>query len=384
MILAGGRGERLKPLTNVIPKALAPVNGIPIIRQQIENLVYLGIKEVIILTGYKASMIEDYVARGEFTNSLKINCISTPVEFSTAQRLLEAEDQIGEEFLLMYCDNLVGDFKQIKKVLDSPSPITFLVEKRDIGNVGLIPKIKYSILRSKDTPFVELGYVHIRYDNFYEILRQSRNLPESFQIISSEHSCSAVVTDSSLISISNMGRFNELRSKRRTILIDRDGIINEKMPHRMYLTRFEDYKLLSRNLEVLSRSYSKNTDFVIITNQPGISTGDLSLDFLDKLHSVMIVQLLLLNISIIGLYVCVHHWDEKCDCRKPRPGMLKSAILDYDLDPNSICYIGDEEKDLIAAEAAGILGIQISNKLSRNNFAKLEDALQVIEGQCGV
>ena len=100
MILAGGRGERLKPLTNVIPKALAPVNGIPIIRQQIENLVYLGFKEVIILTGYKASMIEDYVARGEFANSLKINCISTPVEFSTAQRLLEAKDQIGEEFLL--------------------------------------------------------------------------------------------------------------------------------------------------------------------------------------------------------------------------------------------------------------------------------------------
>ena len=61
IILAGGRGKRLKPVTDYVPKPLVPIKNIPIIEWQIKYLKKFGIKEVIICTGYKADMIESYL-----------------------------------------------------------------------------------------------------------------------------------------------------------------------------------------------------------------------------------------------------------------------------------------------------------------------------------
>ena len=62
IILAGGRGKRLKPVTDYVPKPLVPIKNIPIIEWQIRYLKKFGIKEVIIRTGYKADMIESYLS----------------------------------------------------------------------------------------------------------------------------------------------------------------------------------------------------------------------------------------------------------------------------------------------------------------------------------
>lgn len=65
VILAGGRGERVRPITDFIPKALIPVNGIPILAQQLRQLERLGFDEVIVLTGYLSKSIESFVKNSQ-------------------------------------------------------------------------------------------------------------------------------------------------------------------------------------------------------------------------------------------------------------------------------------------------------------------------------
>ncbi|NOS62144.1 MAG: nucleotidyltransferase family protein [Nitrosarchaeum sp.] len=62
IILAGGRGKRLRPITDYVPKSLVPINNIPIIEWQIKYLKKYGVKEIIICTGYKAAMIKNFLA----------------------------------------------------------------------------------------------------------------------------------------------------------------------------------------------------------------------------------------------------------------------------------------------------------------------------------
>ena len=65
VILAGGRGERVRPVTDVIPKALIPIDGIPILSRQISQLERVGIRDVIVLTGYLSESIDKY-CRNQF------------------------------------------------------------------------------------------------------------------------------------------------------------------------------------------------------------------------------------------------------------------------------------------------------------------------------
>jgi D-glycero-D-manno-heptose 1,7-bisphosphate phosphatase len=171
-----------------------------------------------------------------------------------------------------------------------------------------------------------------------------------------------------------MERFIKLRSSRRTLLIDRDGILNHSMPPRQYLSKWEEYTPLEENINTMSTTLSNGTDFIVITNQPGISTGEVSPEFLDALHSRIIVELLLRGVSLIGLYICPHHWDDECECRKPKPGMLNQAISDYRLDRDRIVYIGDELKDLEAAKGAGIFGVRIANDAGEYTYPSMNEA----------
>lgn len=349
------------------------------LHKQILSLHDLGVSDIVVLTGYRADMIQSYVSAAFPHLKPRVTCVATPSHYSTAERLLTSRLQIGDDFLLLYCDNLVSDPIAIQKVIDSESPLTFLLESRDKGNVSLEPSVKYEISRSSSTPYVELGYMHIKTPSFYDALEECGSLPQALSKISGTLPCQAFITTIKLESTSTIERLIDLRISRRTILLDRDGILNHKMPPRTYLTRMEEYSPQSSVVATLASRLSRHTDFIIITNQPGLSTGEVSPEFLDKLHSRIIVELLLGGISVIGLYVCPHHWDMNCDCRKPKPGMLNQAILDYQLNRRALVYVGDEEKDLDAAAAAGIVGVRISHDLEKNSFKSLDEAVPFIE-----
>lgn len=80
IILAGGRGKRLRPITDYVPKSLVPINNIPIIEWQIKYLKKYGVKEIIICTGYKAEMIENFLAmKNNFGIKIKFSIEKTPL-----------------------------------------------------------------------------------------------------------------------------------------------------------------------------------------------------------------------------------------------------------------------------------------------------------------
>ena len=126
VILAGGRGERMMPVTEIMPKPLIPINGQPILAHQLSQLERIVITEVLILTGYLASSVERFVMN--FSTVMKITCIESEPSDSPATRLLKSRTAIGDEFLLMYCDNYILSDTDIAQVLNNSTDLTFLIE----------------------------------------------------------------------------------------------------------------------------------------------------------------------------------------------------------------------------------------------------------------
>lgn len=80
IILAGGRGKRLRPITDYIPKPLVPLNNIPIIEWQIRYLKKFRVEEIIICTGYKAEMIKNFLAmKNNLGVKIKFSVEKTPL-----------------------------------------------------------------------------------------------------------------------------------------------------------------------------------------------------------------------------------------------------------------------------------------------------------------
>ena len=102
VILAGGRGKRLSPLTNRVPKPLVKINGIPFCDYLLNSLVKAGISKILFLIGYKGNLIKD-----RYTN---LNGLKTAFSFShentnTGKRIINAYKMLDDNFLLIYADN---------------------------------------------------------------------------------------------------------------------------------------------------------------------------------------------------------------------------------------------------------------------------------------
>lgn len=381
VILAGGRGERMMPVTEIMPKPLIPINGQPILAQQLWQLERLGIREVLILTGYLASSVERYVEN--FSTSLKITCIESEPSDSPAIRLLKSRTVIGDEFLLVYCDNYILSDTDIVQVLNNSKDLTFLIEARPEGNI----EIKTNGLatyddgpRSNKLKYVELGNINIRSKFFYEILERLEDLPKTLSEFSRTFECSYVVVSGGVWSISNFERFLKLQKERPILLLDRDGVLVEKMTKRKYVTSFREYQPLRGNWLGLRELAEMGYDFIIATNQPGIALGEVDPLFLAQLHQRIVADLLEYGIIILAVYVCPHHWDENCECRKPRPGMLLNALSDFQLKNEETLYIGDDDRDLAAARSANISGVLIGHDHNEKNlFSNVSAAIGTIQ-----
>ena len=102
VVLAGGRGERLIPLTDSIPKPMAPINKRPFLDFLIHSIIQTGIENILILLGYKADVIAD---RYKYLQNITVEFSYGIEEDQTGRRVLNAYDQLDDHFLLMYGDN---------------------------------------------------------------------------------------------------------------------------------------------------------------------------------------------------------------------------------------------------------------------------------------
>src|SRR3989338_996379 len=103
VILAGGRGERLRPFTDNLPKQMFSVNGRPFLEYLLASLKKSGIEEAVLLVGYLKEKIIEHFGNGERFN-LRIKYSIGVVEDDTGTRLRNAKDLLAPEFLLLYGD----------------------------------------------------------------------------------------------------------------------------------------------------------------------------------------------------------------------------------------------------------------------------------------
>ncbi len=145
----------------------------------------------------------------------------------------------------------------------------------------------------------------------------------------------------------------------KAAFLDRDGVINVRLPGGAYVTRREEFVFCEGVAEALRLLQEKGFLLIVVTNQRGIGRGLMSVKDLDDVHRGMKEELAREGVTLDALYFCPHNLDDDCDCRKPRPGMLRAAMKSFAIDRERSIMIGDSETDIEAGRAAGVGGVLI-------------------------
>ena len=136
----------------------------------------------------------------------------------------------------------------------------------------------------------------------------------------------------------------------RAVFLDRDGTIAEDVH---YCRRAEDLRILPRVPQAIRLLNQHGFKVVVITNQSGIARGYFTEETLSRIHDRMKSDLQQDGASIDAIYVCPHHPDEGCECRKPKPALLIGAANDIGIVLSRSYMVGDDPKDVQAGKDAG-------------------------------
>ncbi len=131
IILAGGRGKRLRPITDYVPKPLVPLNNIPILEWQIKYLKKFGINEIIICTGYKTEMIENYLAMKK-NMGIKIKFSKEKTPLGTGGAIKQATKLIKDKSFFVLNGDIITNI-DLNKLAKSPNSIAAIELRTKFG-----------------------------------------------------------------------------------------------------------------------------------------------------------------------------------------------------------------------------------------------------------
>ena len=136
------------------------------------------------------------------------------------------------------------------------------------------------------------------------------------------------------------------------IFLDRDGVIIENRAG--YVRTWDDVDVFPQALVGLARLRSTPYQVVVVSNQAGIGKGLIAPQTADEINRRLMECVAAAGGRLDGVYICPHHPDDGCKCRKPRPGLLLQAADDLQIDLGRSILIGDALTDLQAGLAAGV------------------------------
>ena len=113
-----------------------------------------------------------------------------------------------------------------------------------------------------------------------------------------------------------------------TVFLDRDGVINEKMPEGRYVTRREEFRLLAGVAEAIALLNGAGIRVIVVSNQRGVALELYTVEDVRGLHAGLQQELAVKQARIDGFYFCPHDKGE-CGCRKPLPGLFEQAVADF-------------------------------------------------------
>ena len=144
---------------------------------------------------------------------------------------------------------------------------------------------------------------------------------------------------------------------KKAIFLDRDGIINhvklvEGKPYPP--SDLSEFIIMSNIKEFLELSHKNNYLNIIITNQPDVSRGKITASAVEEINSFIKA-----NLKIDDIYTCFHDDKDFCECRKPKPGNIIKAALNYQIDLSNSYMIGDRWRDIESGKNAGCKTIYV-------------------------
>jgi len=145
---------------------------------------------------------------------------------------------------------------------------------------------------------------------------------------------------------------------KKVLFIDRDGTLIEE-PADQQIDSLQKLRLVPGVIPALLRLRDAGYTFVLVSNQDGLGTASFPEPTFREPHEFLRNLLASQGIQFEAEYICPHFARDQCECRKPKPGLLKDYLRDNMIDPSASFVIGDRDTDLELARNLGIQGLRI-------------------------
>jgi histidinol-phosphate phosphatase family protein len=180
-----------------------------------------------------------------------------------------------------------------------------------------------------------------------------------------------------------------LGSTLKHVIVDRDGTLNRELEEG-WIRQFEQWEWERGSLEALRVLSERGIRVSVVTNQSGIGRGAVAAAEVAAVHERLTRELRAHGVEPVGIYVCPHAPDDGCECRKPKPELVRRAIRDSGMAAEHTLLVGDDRRDLDAGKAAGVQvalvctgkGSRFKNSVDRDTlvFENLRAAAEFIVG----
>jgi len=169
IILAGGRGKRLRPITDYVPKPLVSLNNIPIIEWQISYLKKFGVKEITICTGYKTEMIENFLAvKNNLGMKIKFSVEKTPL--GTGGAIKQAGLSIKDKSFFVLNGDVITDI-DLSKLVTKQNSIASIELKTKFGVMEIEDDTVTQFKEKKEIPnmWMNAGIYHLQKETLQDL-----------------------------------------------------------------------------------------------------------------------------------------------------------------------------------------------------------------------
>jgi len=396
VILAGGKGTRLKDRLGDLPKPLVDVDGKPLLWRQLKALEDAGFDEAVVLVNHKAERIVEFLATAGLTISARVVDDGEPR--GTAGAVLAILDSLEDSFLVVYGDTLFDvDLQRF--------------ERFHRANGGAATLFLHPNDHPEDSDLVEVDEVHrvvafhgyphpagawlTNLVNAALYFVEKRGLvpycdappPQDFakdlfpRMCSDGQPIAGYVSSEYIKDLGTPARLDKavaaLRSgvvgrasyrvAQRAVFIDRDGTVNRENG---FIRSPEELEVFPFVGPALKRLNDGEYRAILVTNQPVLARGEATAAQLRLVHARLDTEVAHSKAFFDAKYVCPHHPDAGypgevkalkvvCECRKPRPGLILQALKDMNIDPAQSWFVGDSTADFGAAVAAGLRSIGV-------------------------
>ena len=410
VIMAGGRGTRISSVASDIPKPMIKIEGKPVLEHEIECLRDQGFTDLIITVSHLDHIIMNYFGDGE-KFGVHIEYYEEKEPLGNAGALFKIKDKLAEDFLLLNADAVFDvDFNRMVRyhkeknaivtlfthpnshpydsgllIADDKKAVLKWLAKEDERpqwyrnrvNAGL-HVISPEIFGLVDIDAEKIGTVGengktVKVDLDRQLLKPLAGTGKMFCYDSPEYVKDMGTPEryESVCRDFHDGKVQakNLSHKQKAVFLDRDGTLNKYVG---FLRDIDEFKLLDGVADAIKAVNNSGYLAIVVTNQPVIARGEVTVQQLEEIHNKMETLLGLEGAYIDSIYYCPHHPHKgyegeitelkfDCDCRKPKPGMLMQAVKDFNIDLNGSWMIGDSENDIRCGINAGCRTVLIGS-----------------------